>query len=112
MLTKKLLDYGFEEKEAEIYIFLSSAGPSPARIIARRFNFNRMKAYRILKNLEKKGIIQSVMSRPIKYLASPLNEVLSNKITETKNQLDNMEKNENNIIEEWTNLVTTNNQKF
>ncbi|MBN1467197.1 MAG: hypothetical protein JW924_00595, partial [Fusobacteriaceae bacterium] len=28
------------------------------------------------------------------------------------NQLDNMEKNENNIIEEWTNLVTTNNQKF
>ena len=53
-LTKRLIDYGFEEDEAEIYIFLSTMGPIPARMVSKRFNINRMKTYRKLKNMEDK----------------------------------------------------------
>jgi len=112
LLTQKLVDYGLDTHEAEIYVFLSSIGPAPARVIARKFNFNRMKAYRTLKSLEKKGLIQSTISRPIKFVASPLEAVINRQLTETKMQLSNMEKNQSNIIEEWKKIIKTNSQQL
>ena len=39
-LSEKLIDFGFTKEEAEVYVFLSSMGPSPARVISRRFDIH------------------------------------------------------------------------
>jgi sugar-specific transcriptional regulator TrmB len=41
-LSEKLIDFGFTKEEAEVYVFLSSMGASPARVVSRRFDVNRM----------------------------------------------------------------------
>ena len=71
-LAAKLRGFGLEKEEAEIYVFISASGPTPARVVARRFNLNRMKAYRSLKALEEKEFVQRVMGRPVKFVAAPL----------------------------------------
>ena len=104
-LTKRLQELGLEKNEAELYVFLSAMGPSPARIVSRRFNLNRMKAYRNLKTLEDKGLVQSLMGRPIRYVATPLIEVLNKQKGGLKQRLTDLEQNSDTLIEEWKNLA-------
>jgi sugar-specific transcriptional regulator TrmB len=54
-LEESLKEFGFNEEQARIYIFLSRIGPSPAGVVSLRFKINRMRAYRVLKSLEEKG---------------------------------------------------------
>ncbi len=105
-LTKRLQELGLEKKEAELYVFLSAMGPSPARIVSRRFNLNRMKAYRSLKTLEDKGLVQSLIGRPIRYVATPLIDVLNRQKGGLKQRLTDLEQNSGTLVEEWKNLAS------
>ncbi|MCX6647901.1 MAG: hypothetical protein NTV61_00700 [Candidatus Bathyarchaeota archaeon] len=105
-LTKRLQDLGLEKTEAELYIFLSAMGPSPARMVARRFNQNRMKAYRSLKVLEEKGLVQSLIGRPVRYVATPLGDVLNRQKGGLKQRLTDLEQNSGALIEEWKKLAS------
>jgi sugar-specific transcriptional regulator TrmB len=99
-LHEKLMAFGFDKEEAEIFIFLTALGPTPARVIARRFDINRVKAYRILNELEQKGLIQKSMERPVRFIAQPIEEILRKRIQITRETLHNLEKNQTKIIEE------------
>ena len=104
-LAQRLRDLGFNEEEADIYVFLSAMGPTPARIIARRFNSNRMKIYRNLKALEERSLLQRVMGRPVKFVAMPLKNVLARQKDGLKKRLTDLEGSEEALIREWENLA-------
>lgn len=100
-----LTEFGFDQEEAEIMVFLAAMGPLPARAISRRFEFNRMKTYRTLKSMEEKGMVQRVMGRPAKYLALPLKEMLQDRINDTREKLAEMTKKESIILEEMEKIA-------
>lgn len=99
-LPNRLKEFGFSEEEAEIYVFLLASGPTPARVIARRFDVNRMRAYRILKDLEEKGLVHRIMERPFRFIAEPIEGILKKYIQKTKEKLLNLQINEEKIIED------------
>jgi sugar-specific transcriptional regulator TrmB len=103
-LSEKLIDFGFTKEEAEVYVFLSSMGPSPARVISRRFDVNRMRAYRTLKSLEEKGLVERIIGRPMRFVANPLQESLSKYIDGFRERLTELETREEQIIEDWTRI--------
>jgi len=107
-LKQSLQKYGFTPNEAEIYIFLSRSGPCPARLVARRFNINRMKAYRTLRSLEEKGLVESIMGRPIRFAATPLGEILERHLKEMKDRVNDLESVERSILDTWNNLSKEN----
>ena len=100
-LSEKLIDFGFTKEEAEVYVFLSSMGPSPARVISRRFDVNRMRAYRTLKSLEDKGLVERIIGRPMRFVANPLEESLRRYIDGFRERLTELETREEDIIEDW-----------
>jgi sugar-specific transcriptional regulator TrmB len=104
-LSERLLDFGFTKEEAEIYVFLSSMGPTPARLIARRFDINRMKAYRTLKALEEKRLVERIIGRPMRFVAAPLEESLKRHIVEIKTHLSDLEAREKEIVEDLKRLT-------
>ncbi len=83
-LHERLTVFGLTKTEAEFYVFLTSMGPTPARVIARRFDINRVKAYRALKELEDKGLVNRIMERPVRFMAQPIESVLQEKIEKNK----------------------------
>jgi sugar-specific transcriptional regulator TrmB len=95
-----LKEFGFSEEEAEIYVFLLATGPTPARVIARRFDVNRMRVYRTLKDLEEKGLVHRIMERPFRFVAEPIDGLLKKYIQKTKEKLLNLQINEQRIIED------------
>ena len=103
-LSERLLDFGFTKEEAEVYVFLSSMGPTPARLVARRFDINRMRAYRTLKALEEKGLVERIIGRPMRFVASPLEEALTRHIGEIRTRLSELESREREIVEDWEKL--------
>ena len=103
-LSEKLIDFGFTKEEAEVYVFLSSMGPSPARVVSRRFDVNRMRAYRTLKSLEEKGLVEKIIGRPMRFVANPLQESLSKYIDGFREKLTELETREGEIVEDWTRI--------
>jgi sugar-specific transcriptional regulator TrmB len=106
-LHDRLTEFGFSEDEAEIYVFLAAMGPTPARLVARRFDINRMKAYRTLKDLEERGYIQRIMGRPIKFVVEPIKNILDEQLVEARDKLEKMESNKGRIINEFERLSTS-----
>jgi sugar-specific transcriptional regulator TrmB len=106
-LHERLVEYGFTREEAETYVFLAAMGPTSASTVARRFNYNRMKAYRLLKDLEKSGLVHSVVGRPVRYVVAPIEDIVDNRIEETSKRLSDLKKSQSTIIEEIRKLEST-----
>ncbi len=69
-MIEKLLEIGFSDKEAKIYLELLKLGAQPASVLARRLNINRSSLYNILKKLEKKGVILAFLNKDMKYFSA------------------------------------------
>jgi sugar-specific transcriptional regulator TrmB len=105
-LHSRLTEYGFSKEEAEVYVFLTAMGPTPARVIARRFSINRMRAYRVLKGLEERGFIHRIMGRPVRYVAAPAADVLGRSVEEAKQRLSALEADEKRVLEDLAKIRT------
>lgn len=106
-LVEGLLGFGFTGEQAEIYLFLLRIGPCPAGIIARRLEISRMKAYRTLKALEERGLVNRIIGRPMKFVAAPMKEALETYIDEVRAKLSKLETTEGEIVEQLD-LLTQN----
>ncbi len=105
-LHERLNQYGFTEEEAETYVFLAAIGPTSAGTVAKRFNHNRMKAYRLLKSLEEEGRVHSIVGRPVRYVVVPIEEIVDTRIDEVSKRLSELEESRSKVIEEIGRLET------
>jgi sugar-specific transcriptional regulator TrmB len=56
-IIRTLEGFGFEQVEAEVYVYLAKKGPLKANKIASALKLSRQKLYPVLKNLQNKGIV-------------------------------------------------------
>lgn len=103
-VIESLMEFGFAREEATVYLFLLRAGPCPARTIANKLGGNRMKAYRTLKVLQDRGLVDVTVGRPVKFVATSLNEGLDLLINEYRSKISSMEESKKKIIEYWESL--------
>lgn len=79
----ELLEWGFTEQEARIYLFLLKAGPQKAREICQVMNINKVQVYRHLRNLQSRGIVESSIETPACFSANSIERV-ADSIVESK----------------------------
>ncbi len=100
-LVQRLQDFGITRDEAKIYVFLLRMGPCPARIVAKKFEINRMKTYRTLKDLEERGMVHRIMGRPVRFVAAPMRETLERYMEEVRGKLSDLVEGEREILDGW-----------
>lgn len=105
-IIERLTDFGLAREEASAYVFLLRAGPCPARILANKLGGNRMKAYRTLKSLQERGLVEVTLGRPVKFVATPLDSALGNLIEAYRSKLSGMEESKKEILDYWSRLPT------
>lgn len=98
-VVKNLQSFGLLENEAEVYLSLARAGSCPAGIIARRLGTNRMNIYRTLKTLEEKGLVESTVGRPSKFVALPVVDFLNRYVEESKTKTSSLERSREKIAD-------------
>ena len=104
-LVNILKNYGMDEEESRVYAHLLIQGPEGAGAIAKRLGINRVKAYRILKRLEGRGLVEAVLGRPVRYLAAPLEETVNRFIEDEKKRIRLMEEEKKKLLEAYERIV-------
>ena len=74
---KILAELGLTLTEAKVYMSLLGLKIATANLIHHRSNVARQEVYRVLSDLEKKGLIEKIINRPTKFRAIPANDAIS-----------------------------------
>jgi sugar-specific transcriptional regulator TrmB len=75
--ARHLADFGLTPYEAKVYLTAVRLGLASASSISRAAEIRREEVYRTLPRLEKAGLIERVLGRPVKVRALPVDTALS-----------------------------------
>ena len=85
--AKMLSDFGLTPCEAKVYLAVVRLGPTSASRISKLAGVRREEVYRTLPRLEKAGLVDRVLGRPVKVKALPVEDALSLLIEHKKEEL-------------------------
>jgi sugar-specific transcriptional regulator TrmB len=106
-IKKTLKNIGLSEKESEIYIFLGKRGPLKGSEISRQLKVNKGQAYRILKGLQKKGLVEATLEYPTRFTSVPFENVIDSFIKSKKEEVDQIEKSKDDLLADWKKISQT-----
>jgi len=103
-IEKALYRLGLSKNEIRIYIHLARTGEHKASEISEALSLHRTETYRILRDLEKKGLISSVFEKPLKFIATPFEKALDILIETKKMKINLLEKKKKGLVDLWLSL--------
>ena len=72
-----LTNLGLTPVQARVYIALVESGPLPISLISKIAMVARPDVYRTLSNLQKIGLIEKIIRKPLEYRSIPMKEGIS-----------------------------------
>ena len=107
---KTLLLLGFSRYEAEIYLYLTAKGRRRAVDIAEEFNLPKHQVYNNLKRLRKKGIVTASSEQVTTFSAQSFEKIINSCIKIRLLEVEKMGKKRGEILSNWRQMITENNQ--
>jgi len=104
VIERALRALGLSKNEAKVYIYLARSGERKASEISGVLSLHRTETYRILRDLEKRGLISSVFEKPLKFIAIPFEKALDVLIEAKKLKLNLLERKKERLIHVWLSL--------
>lgn len=102
MLKNALARYGLSENEIRTYVYLATAGEKKASEIAEATSLHRTETYRILRELEKRGIVLSIIEKPAKFVAIPPDKAVEQQLEVQKMKVRVLEKEKGDLVALWS----------
>ena len=96
-----LRDFGLTNKEADVYIFLAKHEVLTGGEIAKQTRIARSLVYRILKSLQAKGLVESTLESPIRFVAVPFEKALDLIIKSRQEEALRIERAKKDLLEDW-----------
>jgi sugar-specific transcriptional regulator TrmB len=104
-IIKTLIELGFSQVEAEVYVFLTQVGPSNGREIATSLNLYKQKLYRNLKRLKCKDCIRATSERPARFSAVPIEEVLDQFMKTKEERAERLQASRAELLASWHSIM-------
>jgi sugar-specific transcriptional regulator TrmB len=101
IIEDALLKFGLSRNEIRVYIYLARSGVRRAREISDALSLHRTETYRILRDLEKRGIVSSILEKPLKFIATPFEETVDILIKAKKLRIQQLERRKKSLIDIW-----------
>ena len=100
-----LKDIGLSEKEAEIYIFLAKHTALRSGEIAKLTKIDKAEVYRVLTNLQTKGLVEKTLEAPTRFTSTPFERAIDSFIKYKRNEATLVEKTKSELIKDWNNIT-------
>ena len=104
ILEKALTRYGLSVNEVKAYLFLAGVTEKGATEISEAVSLHRTETYRVLRDLEKKGLILSVLGKPIKFAAVPPYRAVDQLLEMQKIRIKLLEKEKGDFLVLWSSI--------
>jgi len=89
--TRRLIEFGLSEKEAQVYLHLLKYGPKTPSPIAKTLQTYREDVHRTLTSLIEKGMVRPSLNAPTLYAAVDLDTALEAALNKHESELREME---------------------
>jgi sugar-specific transcriptional regulator TrmB len=103
-IENALVKLGLSKNEIRVYVYLARTGMLKASEISEVISLHRTETYRILRDLEKIGLVSSVFEKPLKFVATPFEKTLDILIESKKLRLQLLERKKNDLVSLWVAL--------
>jgi sugar-specific transcriptional regulator TrmB len=80
-----------------VLVFLAKTGPSKASEVARAIEINRTETYRTIRNLQRRGLVEATLERPVRFQSVHFQKSLQILIDERKAKLRILEQRGDNL---------------
>ena len=100
-VEETLSRFGLLKNEIRVYLHLARTGETKAGELAEAISLHRTETYRILRDLEKKGIVFSIFEKPLKFTAVPLDKAIDLLVDAEKMKIKLLEQEKKSLIELW-----------
>ncbi|MCL4435890.1 MAG: hypothetical protein M1503_01705 [Thaumarchaeota archaeon] len=97
-------DFGLTAKESEIYVLLCKKGPLKGLEVSKMLGMHKGEAYRVLKSLQRRGMVESIIESPLRFSALSFERFLNMHIEAKRREADTLEKKKGEILEQWRSL--------
>ena len=104
VIRDALLRFDLSKNEVRVYLYLARFGAQKAQRIAEALNVHRTEAYKILRRLEKQGLVSCIFERPMKFVAVPFENALGNLIEERRQRVHQMVQWKKELMTTWRSL--------
>ncbi|MBN2259633.1 MAG: helix-turn-helix domain-containing protein, partial [Clostridiales bacterium] len=102
-----LQEFGLTGKEAETYILLAKTGPMKGTEISRQLKRNKGQVYRLLKALQNKGLVESTIESPIRFIAVSFEIALDMFAKAKRDEAKIIEEKTKDLINDWKKISKT-----
>jgi sugar-specific transcriptional regulator TrmB len=99
-----LQEHGLSKNEAKVYLHLALSKERKASEISEALKLHRTDTYRTLQDLEKKGLVSSVFEKPLKFIATPLDQAVDALVEAKKLRIQRLERKRQTLMELWQSL--------
>ncbi len=103
-IEETLAHFGLLKNEIKVYLHLARSGEKKAGEIAEAIQLHRTETYRILRDLEKKGIVFSIFEKPLKFTAVPLDKAIDLLVDAQKIKIKLLEQEKPSLVELWRSM--------
>ncbi|MBI5377625.1 MAG: hypothetical protein HZA82_03275 [Thaumarchaeota archaeon] len=100
--TALLHNYGLDDEEIRVYLYLLSNGESTASGVSTKTDIQRSSVYNILMNLRNKGFVDSTLETPTKFVPIPPNLAIEGVIKKAENHLAFLKRKQTTLIKNLT----------
>lgn len=104
-LTEFLVEHRIPERGARLYLTACREGPLTAAELARLARLHRVEAYRFIRDLEERGLLRKSGSRPARFEALPLDQLIDRWIHRTSDRLNRLRTDRDRLIREWQGMM-------
>ena len=105
IIESMLRKFDLSTNEIRIYLYLATSGlPNKAREISDSLSLHRTETYKILRKLEKRGLISSVFEKPMKFLAVPFEKTIGHLIEAKRMGINMLEREKKDLFAVWSSI--------
>jgi sugar-specific transcriptional regulator TrmB len=104
LVESMLQRLGLSKNEIRVYVYLARSRERKASEISEALSLHRTETYRILRDLEKKGLVASVFEKPLKFIATPFARAVEALLEAKKLRIRRLEMEKHDLIKIWQSL--------
>lgn len=102
-----MVDFGFTVLQARVYLALLRLGTATATNVSEAIGVHRSEAYRILRELSSKGLVQRHLTSPSTFTAIPPHDCLSSYIEQSRKKLSDLENKRDKLSKSLSSITPT-----
>jgi sugar-specific transcriptional regulator TrmB len=103
-IEKTFLQFDLSRNEIRVYLYLARSGVQKAREISDSLSLHRTETYRILRDLEKRGLVSCILEKPLKFTAVPFEEAYDVLIETKKVNVQLLERKKKDLVDLWSSI--------